>query len=64
MHNAESVPEYEMHKIILDFEIQTAHLISARRPDLVIVNKEILSNSGLFYAGWQLNNAEGKRKER
>ena len=27
--------------IHLDFEIQTDHLISARRPNLVIVNKKI-----------------------
>ena len=29
-----------MHKILWDFEIQTDQLISARRPDLVIVNKK------------------------
>ena len=37
MHNPESVRENEMHKILLDFETQTDHLISARRPDLMIV---------------------------
>ena len=40
MHNLESVLENEMHKLLRDFEIQTDHLISARRPDLVIVNKK------------------------
>ena len=29
-----------MHKIIWDFVIQTDHQISARQPDLVIVNKK------------------------
>ena len=38
MHNPESIIENETHKILWDFEIQTDHLISARRPDLVIVN--------------------------
>ena len=38
MHNPESVLENEMHKILWEFEIQTDYLISARRPDLVIVN--------------------------
>ena len=38
MHNPESVQENEMHKLLWDFEIQTNHLISARRPDLVIIN--------------------------
>ena len=30
----------ETHKILWDFEIEADHLISARRPDLMIVNKE------------------------
>ena len=34
----ESVLENEMQKILWDFEIQTDHLIPARRPDLVITN--------------------------
>ena len=29
-----------MHKILWDFEIQTDHLIPARRPDLVLINKK------------------------
>ena len=40
MHNLESILENEMHKLLWDFEIQTDHLISARQPDLVIVNKK------------------------
>ena len=40
MHNLESVLEKETHKLLWDFEIQTDHLISARRPDKVIVNKK------------------------
>ena len=40
MHNPASVLENETHKLFWDFEIQTDYLISARRPDLVIINKE------------------------
>ena len=40
MLNPESVPENETHKLPCDFEIQTDHLISARRPDLIINKKE------------------------
>ena len=40
MHNPEAVLENETPKILWDLEIQTDHLISARRPDLVIVNKQ------------------------
>ena len=28
------------HKLPWDFDIQTDHLISARRPDLIIINKK------------------------
>ena len=40
MHNPESVLENEVHKVLWDYEIQTDHLISARQPDQVIVNKK------------------------
>ena len=36
----ESLQENETHKILWDCEIQTDHLISARRPDLMTVNKK------------------------
>ena len=49
MLNPSSVLENETHKILRDFEIQIDHLILARQPDLVIVNKkkENLPNCGL-----------------
>ena len=40
MQNPESVLENETLKILCDFKMQTDHLISAQRPDLVIVNKK------------------------
>ena len=40
MHNPESVLENEIHINLREFEIQTDHLISARRPDLEKVNKK------------------------
>ena len=40
MHKPESVLENETHKILWDFKIQTDHLITARRPDLVLINKK------------------------
>ena len=40
IHNSESVPENETHKLFGDFEMQTDHLISARRPGLIIINKK------------------------
>ena len=40
VYDSESVLENKMHKVLWDFEIESDHLISARRPYLVIVNKK------------------------
>ena len=40
MNNIESVLENEMQKLPWDFEIQMDHLISARRPDRIIIKKK------------------------
>ena len=40
MHNPAPVPENDTHKLLGDFDIHTDHLISARRPDLIIINKK------------------------
>ena len=40
MHNPAPVLENNTHKLRWDFNIQTDHLISARRPDLIIINKK------------------------
>ena len=40
MHNPAPVLENDTHKLLWDFDIKTDHLISARRPDLIIINKE------------------------
>ena len=40
MHNLVPVTENDTHKLLWDFDIHTDHLISARRPDLIIINKK------------------------
>ena len=40
MHNPAPVRENATHKLLWDFNIQTDHLIPARRPDLIIINKK------------------------
>ena len=40
MRKSNSILKNEMHKVLWDFEIQTGHLIPARRPDLVIIIKK------------------------
>ena len=40
MHNPVSVQENDTHKLLWDFDKQTDHLISARKPDLMIIKKK------------------------
>ena len=40
MQNPAPVLENDSHKLLWDFNIQTDHLIPARRPDLIIINKK------------------------
>ena len=40
MHNPASVQKNDTHKLLWDFDIRTDHLISARRPDLIVINKK------------------------
>ena len=67
MHNPVPVLENDAHKLLWDFDIQTDHLISARRPDLIIINKkkeENLQNSWLRCPDWPQNKTEKTWKER
>ena len=62
------VLENDTHKLLWDFDIQTDHLISARRPDLIIIKKkkkeENLQNCRLCCPGWPQNETERMWKER
>ena len=40
MYNPTPVLENDTHKLLWDFDIQTDHLISSRRLDLIIINKK------------------------
>ena len=40
MHNPAPVQENDTHKLLWDFNIQTDHLISLRKPDLIIINNK------------------------
>ena len=57
MHKPAPVLENDTHKLPLDFDIQTDHLILARRPELIIINKkkspknENLQNRRLYCLG-------------
>ena len=40
MHNPAPVLENDTHKLVWDYNIKTDHLIPARRPNLIIINKK------------------------
>ena len=40
IHNPAPVLENDTHKLLLDFDIHTDHLISTRRPDQIIINNK------------------------
>ena len=40
MLNPAAVLENDTHKLLWNFDVQTDHLISDRRPDLIMINKK------------------------
>ena len=62
MHNPAPVLENDTHKLLWDFNVQTDQLIPARRPDFIIINKN-LQNCRLCCLGGPQNKSEGKWKE-
>ena len=62
MHNPESVLENEMHKLFCDFEIQMDHLILARQPNLVMINKK--KRTLLFLLDYGVKLKECKKKDK
>ena len=50
MHNPVPVLENDTHKLLWDFDIHTDHLISARRPDLIIINVKKRICEGVDFA--------------
>ena len=68
IYNPASALENDTLKLQWDFDIQTDHLISARRPDLIISNnnnkkKENLQNCGLCSPSSQQNKLEESEKK-
>ena len=65
MHNPASVLKNNAHKLSWDFGIQTDHLIPARRPDLIIINKKKRTCKIVDFAvpGGPQNKSEEKWKE-
>ena len=64
MLNQAPVQENDARNLLWDFDIQTDHLISAKRPDHIIINKkENLQNCRHCYPSWPQNKSGRKLKE-
>ena len=66
IHNPAPVLENNMHKLLWDFNIQTDHLLPARRPELLIKKRKKKREStklSTLLSGRLQNKSEGKRKE-
>ena len=59
----ESVLENEYYKILWDFSIQTDHVIEARRPDLVVLDKKERTCKIIDFAVPEDSRIEEKEKE-
>ena len=60
MHHPRSLLENDTHKLLWDLDVQTDHLISARRPELMIIKekKKNLQNFRLCCPGCPQNKTE------
>ena len=63
-HEPQSVCENEEYKILLDFSIQTDHVIEARRPDMIIVEKKNNNNQIIDFAVPFDTRVDEKEKEK
>ena len=64
MNMPESVLENKDYKILLGFSIQTDHVIEARRPDLVVVDKKERSCEIIDFAVPGDSRIEEKEKDK
>ena len=63
-HQPDTVVENDNHKILWDFDVQTDHLIEARQPDLIIINKEEKKCTIVDFAVPYDSRVETKQKEK
>ena len=63
-HEPEGVSENKDYKILWDFSIQTDHVIEARRPDLVVVDKKDRSCKIIDFAVPRDSRIEEKEKDK
>ena len=66
MHNPAAVLENDTHKHLWDFDIQTDHLITARRPYLIVVNnkKKKRTCKIVYFADHRIKLKESEKKDK
>ena len=64
MHNPAAVLENDTHKLLWDFDIQTDHLISARRPDLIVINNKKRICKIVDFADHRIKLKESEKKDK
>ena len=67
MHNPAPVRENDIQKILWNFNIQTDHLIPARRPDLIMINKKMRISKIVDFAitvDHRINRKECEKKDK
>ena len=66
MHNPAPILENGTHKLLWDFDIQSDHLISVRRSDLIIIKKKRICKIVDFAvpAYHRIKLKEGKKKDK
>ncbi len=64
MHNPAPVLENDWHKLVWDFNIQTDHIIPARRPHLIIIKKKKKWVDFAVPADHRLNLKESEKKDK
>ena len=64
MQNPASVRENSTHKLVWDFDIQTDYLISARSPDLIIINKNKRTYTIVEFADHKIKLKEYEKKDK
>ena len=64
MHNPVSILEKETYKFLWDFTIQTDHLISARGPDLTIINNTNRTCRIVDFAVHRVKVKENEKKDK
>ena len=63
MHNPAPVLENDTYKLLWDFDIYTDHLISARKPDLIIINSSKKKKENLQNCDHRINLKECEKKD-